>query len=443
MAERLVVVGGGAGGPSAAAKAKRLKPDLDVHILEAGPHVSYAACPTPYFIADMIATPEELIVRTPEAFEKSGIHVHLNTAVEGLDFNQGVALDSKGEKWFFDQLVYATGASSTLPDIPGVNSGRIFTLKSLQDAIRIRSFIETRKPKSVIILGAGFIALEMCESFRFRRLDTTVLYRGNLPAKRMGDDLSKILLDEMNANGVRFVPGVEPEAIVEEADGLQVETNDGVFPADMVLVALGVRPNVELARNSGILLGETGAVRTDASQRTNRRNVFSAGDCTEVLNLVSRQPNFVPLGDVANKQGRVAGANIGGEASEFPGVVGSWCFKFFELEVAFTGLNEAEARRAGFHPVSGFVTTRSRAGAYPGASPIHIRLVADRPTGRLLGAQMVGKEGAVGRTNVVAACLHRSTPLEELSFMDLCYAPPFSPAWDPLHIAAQECLKQF
>ncbi|MBI4774347.1 MAG: FAD-dependent oxidoreductase [Deltaproteobacteria bacterium] len=244
MAERVVVVGGGAGGPSAAAKAKRLKPDLDIHIIEAGPHVSYAACPTPYYIADMIATPEEIIARTPEEFEKSGIHVHLNTAVEELDFNQGTALDSRGKRWSFDKLVYAAGASSILPDIPGAHSGRIFALKSLQDAIRIKTFIETRKPKSVIILGAGFIALEMCEAFRLRGLDTTVLYRGNLPAKRMGEELSKIVLDEMKANGVRFVPGVEPAAIVEEADRLRVETKDGVFSADMVLAALGVHPGV-------------------------------------------------------------------------------------------------------------------------------------------------------------------------------------------------------
>ena len=443
MEERIVVVGGGAGGPSAAAKAKRINPDLDIHMFEAGPHVSYAACPTPYFIANVIPNEEQLIARTPEAFEKSGIHVHLNTAVEALDFLQGVAVDSTGEKWPFDKLVYTTGASSMLPDIPGANLGRVFTLKSLHDAIRIKSFIETHKPRSAIILGAGFIALEMCETFRLRGLDTTVLYRGTQPAKRMGEELSGIVLEEMNANGVHFFPGVEPMAIVEEGDLLRVETNDGSFSADMVLVALGVHPNIELAESNGILIGETGAIRTDASQRTNRQNVFSAGDCAEVFNLVSRQPDFIPLGDVANKQGRVAGENIGGQESEFLGVVGSWCFKFFELEVAYTGLNETEARQAGFHPVSGFVTVQSRATSYPGSHPLHIRLVADRPTGRLLGAQMVGKEGAVSRANVVAACLHRTTAVEELSLMDFCYAPPFSPSWDPLHIAAQECLKQF
>jgi NADPH-dependent 2,4-dienoyl-CoA reductase/sulfur reductase-like enzyme len=216
MSERVVVVGGGAGGPSAAAKAKRINPDLDIHMFEAGPHVSYAACPTPYFIANLIATPEEIIARTPEAFEKSGVHVHLNTAVEELDFSQGTAVDSTGKKWPFDKLVYATGASSKLPDIPGVNSERVFTLKNLHDAIRIKSFIDTRKPRSAIVLGAGFIALEMCEAFRIRGVDTTVLYRGSLPAKRMGEDLSGIVLEEMKANGIRFVPGAQPTAIVEE-----------------------------------------------------------------------------------------------------------------------------------------------------------------------------------------------------------------------------------
>ncbi len=442
MATRLIVVGGGAGGPSAAAKAKRVNGNLDVHMFERGPHVSYAACPTPYYIADRIENPLSLIARTPEAFEASGVQVHLGTAIEDMDLNGMTVRDSAGKSWGFDHLVYATGARPLLPGIPGETSTRVFTLKNLEDAIHIKSFARNHAARKVVILGAGFIAMEMCEAFRDLGMETTVLYRGKVPVKQMGQGLSELVLEELERQGVRFVSECRLAAIHEDGNEVQVETNQGIFHGDLVLVALGIRPNVHLAEASGIRLGETGAVWTDASQRTNVPNIYSAGDCTESHHLVSRKPVYLPLGDVANKQGRIAGANIGGEAALFPGVVGSWCCKIFDLEAASTGLNEQQALEAGLHPVSALVQGRSRAHVYPGSEPIHIRLVAERSTGLLLGAQMVGKEGAVGRTNVVAACLQRQGSLEHLAYMDLCYAPPYSPVWDPLHIAAQECQKK-
>ena len=442
MGRRMIVVGGGAGGASAAAKAKRVDPSLDVQMFEGGPHVSFAACPTPYYIADVIKDPSRIIARTPEQFEKSGVHVHVHNPIEELDMNNGHVRDAKGRKWPFDVLVYATGASPFLPSIPGIDSDGVFTLKNLQDAMNIKNFLEEKKARSAVILGAGFIAMEMAEAFRERGLETTVLYRGELPVKQMGPNVSKIILEELEKHGVRFVTGAEPTAILQENGGLIVETGQGRFTADIVLAGLGIRPNTRLAQSVGIRLGDAHGVLTNGSLLTNLENVYSAGDCTEVFHLVSQRPAFLPLGDTANKQGRIAGSNIGGEPAVFPGVVGSWCFKVFDLEVAATGLNESQARKAGFHPVSAFVKVGSRADSYPGGMPIHLQIQAERSTGKLLGAQIVGHEGAVTRADIVAVCLHAGMSLENLAFMDLCYAPPYSPVWDALHIAAQECMKK-
>ena len=442
MGRQLIVIGGGAAGPSAAAKAKRLDRELEVHMFDEGPHVSYAACPTPYFIADRIQGTEKIIARTPEEFEKAGVHVHVNTGIVDLDMKAGTAVDSTGKKWPFDVAVYSTGASSKIPKLPGMDSERVMTLKNLQDALRIKGFIDTRKPKRAVVLGAGFIAMEMCEAFRERGLETTVLYRGKLPLKQLGEDLSAVVLEELEKNGVKFVPEVDVKGLREEKDGAVIETDQGEFPADLVLAATGVDPNVELAKKAGITLGPTGAVKTDASMRTNLHHVYAVGDCAESLHLVSKQPVFVPLGDVANKHGRIAGTNIGGEPAEFPGVVGSWCVKVFDLEVGCTGLGDAEALKAGFHPVSVMIKGNSKAEAYPGVGTVHIRLTADKVTGKLLGARVVGNEGAVSRADIVSALLHGGARVDDLAFMDLCYAPPYSPVWDVLHIAAQECLKK-
>ena len=428
--------------PSAAAKAKRLDSSLDVQMFEAGPHVSFAACPTPYYISDLIKDPNRIIARTPEEFEKSGIHVHLNTAVEELDMDNGQVRDAKGRTWPFDVLVYATGASSFLPSIPGMDEEGVFTLKNLQDALDIKNYLVEKKAQSAVILGAGFIAMEMAEAFRDRGLETTILYRGELPVKQLGPNISKVILEELEKHGVRFVSRAEPTEIVRENNKLVVKTDQGSFSADIALAALGIRPNTKLAQSAGIRLGDARGVLTNASLLTNLENVYSAGDCTEVFHLVSQRPAFLPLGDTANKQGRIAGSNIGGEPAVFPGVVGSWCFKVFGLEVAATGLTESQARKAGFHPVTTLVKVGSRADSYPGGTRVHVQIQAERSNGRLLGAQFVGVEGAVSRSNVVAACLHARMTVEDLAFMDLCYAPPYSPVWDALHIAAQQCLKE-
>jgi NADPH-dependent 2,4-dienoyl-CoA reductase/sulfur reductase-like enzyme len=440
--KRLIVIGGGAAGPSVAAKAKRVDPDLDIQMFDRGPHVSYAACPTPYFIAGRIPKPERLIARTPEKFAQAGINVHLETGIEQLDLAAGEAVDTRGQRWAFDRVAYTTGAASYRPAIPGADAAGVFSLKDLADAIAIERYVSERRARRAIILGAGLIAMEMAEAFRARGLETTVLYRGAFPLRRLGEEFGALVREELERQGVTFVAGVETRAIEASAGGLRVETATGAFDADLVLAALGIRPQTALAAEAGIALGASGAVATDARQRTNHEHVYSAGDCAEATLRITGRPGYYPYGDVANKQGRVAGANLGGEEAEFAGVLGSWCVKVFDLEVAATGLTLEEARAADLEAVAVTVRAGSRAGAYPGAQPLHLRLVAQRGSGRLLGAQAAGADQVVGRVDAVAAGLHRGMTAADLAQLDLCYAPPFAPVWDPLHIAASECLKQ-
>lgn len=440
--KRLVVVGGGAAGPSVAAKAKRVDPDLDIQMFDQGPHVSYAACPTPYFIAGRIPQAERLIARPPEKFAQAGIGVHLETGIAALDLAAGVATDTRDQRWPFDLLAYTTGAASYRPAVTGGDAAGVFTLKDLADAIAIERFVREHDVRRALILGAGFIAMEMAEAFRELGLTTTILYRGTLPVRRLGAELAGIVLEELARQGVVFVRQADVTAIEPYTGGLRVASSQGEFEADLVLAALGVRPNTTLARQAGVVVGPTGAVATDARQRTNLEQVYSAGDCAEATHRLTGKAVYVPYGDVANKQGRVAGANIGGQQTEFAGVLGSWCFKVFDLEIASTGLTPAEAREAGLDAVAVRVRGSSRAGAYPGARPLHLQLVAERGSGRLIGAQAAGADQVIARVDAVAAGLHRGMTVADLSQLDLCYAPPFSPVWDPLHIAANECLKK-
>jgi NADPH-dependent 2,4-dienoyl-CoA reductase/sulfur reductase-like enzyme len=368
--------------------------------------------------------------------------VHLETTIAEIDAAAGAIVDREGRRRAYDRLVVATGATAQRPDLPGIDARGVFTLKDLGDALRLQEALAQPNVRRVILLGAGFIALEMAEAFRERGLATTILYRGALPMRRLGAPLAQLLLDELERHQVVFAGEQSLRGIEAGAAALSVVTDRGQHEADLVLAALGVAPNVALARQAGLRIGESGALWTDATQRTSRSEIYAAGDCTEVTHLVSGRPIHLPLGDVANKQGRVAGVNIGGGRAEFPGVLGSQCFKLFDLEVAYTGLTAEQARVAGLEPITALVRGRTRAGAYPGAKPIHLQLVAEAGSGRLLGAQIVGGEGAVGRANTVAAALHRRMTLADLALLDLCYAPPYAPAWDPLHIAAQECLKQ-
>jgi len=390
------------------------------------------------------------VVRTPQQFkEMQDIDVKTEHRVTKIDPKEKrvevVDLVKSETQWVpYDKLIIATGARSRRLSIPGSDSKNIFTLKDLQDGIRIKNYIDEKRPKQVAILGGGFIGLEMCEAFRLRNLETFLLCRKDLPAGNLEREISEKILKELEENGVHFLTHQEPVAFRLNSNGevTSLETNKAHFPADMVLMAVGVIPNVEIAQETGIELGKTGAVRTDTAQKTNLADIYVAGDCCEVFNLVSQDWVHTPLGDIANKQGRVAGENAAGGRAVFLGVVGSAAFKVFELEVAFTGLGTQAAQRYGFEVGSQVIETESKVGYMPGAKRIVVKLIFDRKNGRVLGAQMVGKEGVARRINTLAVALHQKMTIDEIARLDFAYAPPFSAPMDPILIAAEQAAKK-
>lgn len=340
----------------------------------------------------------------------------------------------------YDKLIIATGARSRRLNIPGSDSKNIFTLKDLQDGIRIKNYIDEKRPKQVAILGGGFIALEMCEAFRLRDIETHVFCRRDLPAGNLEREISEKILKELQENGIYFLTQHEPAGFKTNSKGevTTFETHKASYQVDMVLMAVGVIANVEMAKEAGVELGKTGAIKTDFNQMTNLADIYAAGDCCEVFNLVSQDWVHTPLGDIANKQGRVAGENAAGGKAIFSGVVGSTAFKVFELEVAFTGLGTQVARQYGFDVDSQIIEAESKVGYMPGSKRMLIKLIFDRRSGRLLGAQMVGKEGVARRINALAVALHQKMTIDEISRLDFAYAPPFSAPFDPILIAAEQ-----
>ena len=397
----------------------------------------------PYYIGDVIQDEKKLIARTPEKFRESGIDVRIDTRVEDVDPKGGRVRLADGEDLPYDILVLGTGTTPLQPGIPGETLEGVFTLKRFTDAVRIKAWLREVPCRKAIIVGAGFIGMEMCEAIRNLGIETQLFHRGTLPVNRWDPEFSQAVLEELRRHGVDFVTETETRAVEEGKNHrLRLVTNHGEAEADMILMAVGIRPDVTLAKQMGLPLGETGAIRVNFSQRTPQEGIYAVGDCCESFHRVSGRRVNIPLGDIANKQGRVAGRNIGGGDMIFPGIIGAQCFKVFDLEVAATGLDEREAAEAGFHPVSTLVRGNAIAGSMPGNTKLGLKLIADRATGKLLGAQAVGKAGAVSRINTLSAALWAGLTLDDVGWFDLAYAPPFGGSWDLIHVAAQALRRQ-
>jgi NADPH-dependent 2,4-dienoyl-CoA reductase/sulfur reductase-like enzyme len=397
----------------------------------------------PYYIGDVIKDERKLTARTPEKFRESGIEVLINTRVEQIDpVGQVVRLDG-GATLPYDFLALGTGAASIMPGIPGEDMEGVFILKRLSDALRIKDYLKETPCRKAIIIGAGFIGMEVCEAFVTKGIATEIVLRGKLPVNRWDPELGLIILDELKKHDVAFTTDTEIRSIEKgSAYRLRLNTNHGPTEGDLILLAVGVKPDTTLARAMGLALGKSGAIAVNFSQQTSVENIYAAGDCCESFNLISKRWGNIPLGDIANKQGRVAGSNIGGKPMLFPGVVGAQSFRIFSLEAAATGLTEQEARASGFHPVSVISWGNAIANAMPDPKKIGLKLIADRATARLIGAQAVGEAGVVSRINTLSATLWSGLGLEEIGYLDLAYAPPFSGSWDIIHNAAQALLRK-
>jgi CoA-dependent NAD(P)H sulfur oxidoreductase len=443
--EGLVIVGGVAAGLAAAMEARRNSPDLPVTVFERTGDISYGACGLPYVVAGLIPDTDALVLHTPEYFrERHSIEVKLNSeALEVLPSKSVLRVRApEGEREVgYDSLVLATGAAAVCPPLPGRELEGVFVLRHLRDGRRLLRFFEEARPRTALVVGAGYIGLEMAEAFSARGLRTTLVESSETVMGALGGRARELVADEMRAHGVGVTFG-ERVTGFEGAAGrvARVLTDAGrALEADVVSVGVGVRPEVALASAAGIAVGESGALATDERQRTSAPGVYAAGDCCEVLHRVSGRRVWHPLGQPAVRQGWVAGANAASGDSNiearYAGVVGTNVVKVFGLEAARTGLSLEEAREAGFDAAETEGETHSRAGYYPGGSKIHTRLVADA-RGRLLGAQMVGREGVAQRIDVYAAALHAGLRVEDVERFDLAYAPPFAPTIDPIIRAA-------
>ncbi|MEO3936865.1 FAD-dependent oxidoreductase [Dermatophilaceae bacterium Soc4.6] len=447
MRQRLVVVGGDAAGMSAASAARRERDpdDLEIVAFERGSYTSYSACGIPYFIGNQVGELDALIARTPQQFAHDhAIDARVRHEVMAIDLDRRAVLardlTTGGETWeAFDQLMIATGAVPIRPPLPGIDAGGIFGVQTLDDGLAVRAALEAEPPRSAVVVGAGYIGLELAEALCARGIPVTVIQRGRTPMDTLDPDMGGLLVEAMR----RFTMTLRLEETVTgfETDTGRVRavvTDQGTVRADLVILGLGVRPHTALAASAGIPLGPTGAIAVDQRMRTRAPGVWAAGDCVEKFHRVSRRPVTIALGTHANKEGRTAGINLGGGYATFPGVLGTAVTKICNVEVGRTGLGEADAEAAGFEAVSVSVDSTTRAGYYPGAKPIRTKLVAERGTGRLLGAQIVGEEGAAKRIDVLATALWHETTVAELLNLDLSYAPPFSPVWDPVLIAARK-----
>jgi CoA-dependent NAD(P)H sulfur oxidoreductase len=397
----------------------------------------------PYYIGDVIKDYNKLVIRTPEAFGKTGINVRIKTRVEDIDSQKGLVRLSDDSNLPFDILVMATGADAVRLDIPGADLPGVFVLRNLMDALRIKSYLNEKQCRKAVFIGGGFIAMEMCEALRNLGIETTVMIRGCRPVTRWDVEFTDIVVEELKKNEVSFIPETKFLAIeMGEGNRLILKTDKGDLDADVILMGIGTRLDANLTKAAGIELGESGAIKVDFRQRTSREGIYAVGDCCEVFHKVARRWVHLPLGDIANKQGRVAGQNIGGYAAEFPGVVGAQSFKVFDLEVGATGLTEKEAVQYGFQPMSAIIQGLPVGRPMAQGEKLWVKLVADKTTGKLLGGQCIGAKGAIQRIFALSVALWSGLSIEEVGYLDLPYAPPFGGAWDAIHVAAQEIMKK-
>ncbi len=449
--QTFVIVGGVPAGMSAASRIRGLKKDAEILVFERSNYVSYAACGMPYLIEGKVSSSKDLVVYDPRFFkEKRNIDVFLHHEVVKITPTTKSVLVKTTEtgeekEYSYDRLLISTGARPILPPIKGLNLNGVFTLRQLEEGIAVYDYIGTKKPKRGLIIGAGNIGMEMAEAFSARGLNVTIVEKMPSILGSMDDEINEVVEEELKKNGITLIKlkavvefagenSIVKEAILEDGEKVQ---------ADIVIIGAGIRPNAEIATEAGVEIGQTRAIKVNERMETSVTDIYAAGDCAEAYHLIYGRNVYMPLGTTANKQGRVAGENMAGGDAKFIGVVGTSVFKIFGLEVDRTGLTEKDAKREGNDFVSNVIEHNSRAHYYPGAAKIRVKLIADNSNKKLLGAQMVGREGVSKRIDIFATALSAKMTIDEIANLDLGYAPPFAPVYDPVLTAGSELLKKF
>ena len=442
MKKRLLVIGGVAAGPKVAAKARRGDPDMEIVVYQEEDEISYAGCGLPYYISGVIGERDDLISRTPGKFALEGIRILKNRRIENIDVQNQVIFGQKigsGESFtdHYDRLVIATGAYPIRPKIEGIDLNNIFYLRSIFDADAIFERIRTENIRNVVIAGGGYIGLEMAESLIHRGKNVTIVELAPQILTLFDEDFAGILRQYLEKKGVKVFTSEGIKALRgKEGKVTHVQTVSREIEADAVLMSLGIRPQVELAKQAGLRIGETGAIWINEKMETSAEGIYAAGDCVETTHLITGKKVWIPLGSTANKQGRVVGVNVCGGNATFPGVMGTTVFKTFDFNVAKTGLNMREAEKEGFHPIQAIVRGHDRAHYYPGRKESTLKVIADKETGRILGGQAIGEGPSDKFIDILAMALHAKMTCRELGNVDLAYAPPFSPVLSPIIVAA-------
>ena len=446
MKTRVVIIGGVAAGPKIMAKLLRTKSfDCQIDLYTEEEMISYSACGLPYYIEGIIEDYNRLIVRKPEQFEEQGAKIHLNKRCTKIlpDEHKVVIEDLKTgiiKTVEYDKLAITTGARPILPPIKNINLRNVFTVRHIQDGINIRNKLRDSNTKRAVIIGGGYIGIEMLEAFYLNNLQTHLIEMGEHILPIFDPEMSDLIKDEILKMSNGKVEITTSDAVVAlEGDGKveRVVTQSGkVIDADMVIVCVGVTPNTEIAQEAGITVGVSNAIRVDNRMQTNKKDIYAAGDCIENFHLVSKNYAWIPLGSSANKEGRCAAINISGQYDAFPGVLGSAVTRYDGITISLTGLNETEAKKYGFDVISATMTKKDKAGYMPEVGNITIKLVVDKRSRKILGAQAIGCGDADKRINTVASAIQADQTVSEFLNLDMTYAPPFSTAVDPLLSAA-------
>ncbi|RKZ34464.1 pyridine nucleotide-disulfide oxidoreductase [bacterium] len=445
----VVIIGGGAAGMTTAATIRKIQPEWEIIVLEAGKYISYAECGIPYYIAGKIPELEDLLILTPEtALSKKGIKVHIMHRAESIHPQEKtvIAYDiehNKNVEFKYDKLTIATGAKPILPAIPNIDSNGIFTVRSLDDAQNIKKFIEQNDIRNCVIIGAGFVGIEMAESFATLGLSVTVVEMLPSILGIQQQEMLDAIFAEGEKNGVKFILNSKVTGF-EKKDGnvCGVHIGDKKIPADIVLVAVGVRPNVELARSIGLELGTNGAIYSDLQGATSKPGIHAVGDCTQIRDMVSGKWTWVPLGTNANKQGRAVGLAMAGQIPKFKGIIRSSVTKFFGLGIESVGIPKYEAEKLGWKLASTTIKSRTCAHYYPGGSNLWVHLYCDSETGRILGGQYIGPADSTKRFDIMSAIVANRMTVEDLAYLDIPYVPPLGTTWDPLNIAGRKLAKE-
>ena len=437
---KVIVIGGVAAGMSAASKIKRIDSNTDIVVYEKGSYLSYGACGLPYYVAGVNDDYTKMIARTKEEFEKSGMKIHLRHEVVKVvpEKKQVLVKDLVEEKLFidtYDKLMISTGTVPVVPPLKGRDLKGVYVLKTLEDGLVLKKAVEEADVKNIAIVGGGYIGIEVAETLIHAGKNVRIIELAPRVMQPFDIELTDIITKEMLISGIELNLNEKVEEIVGSDKVSGVRTDKGIYEADLVILAIGVKPATAFLSGSGIAVARNGAVIIDREMRTNIPDIYSAGDCAEVYHKVKEENSFIPLGTTANKCGRLAGENIMGKHNKYVGTLGSAAIKVLDYELARTGLSEHEAKALAIDYKTVFVKAQDHPAYYPDPTPIWIKLIYEDRTNRILGAQAIGKKGAVLRIDMFAIAIHNNMTTKDLGMVDLCYAPPFAGVWDAVHIA--------